>query len=87
MPRGSAEKRGRVGLSGGLSFPKQMKSFSAHAFLVIPACQDHPGGKGTKTKHVPGARARLSEGHTGSQRSAAHRVQVPEEGVRTAKIP
>lgn len=28
-----------------------------------------------------------SEGHTGSQSSAAHSVQVPEEGVRTAKIP
>lgn len=87
MPRGSADKRGRVGLSGGLSFPNQMKSFLAHALLVIPACQDHPGGKGTKMQCVPWARARPSEGHTGSQRSAAHRVQVPEEGVRTAKIP
>lgn len=40
----------RVGLSGGLSFPNcrdPMKSFSAHALLVIPAW---PGGKGTKMK-------------------------------------
>lgn len=40
MPSRSAEKRSRVGLSGGLSFPiyrDRMKSFSTHTLLVILA--------------------------------------------------
>lgn len=51
MPRESAEKGGRVGLSRGLSFPiyrDWMKSLSAHTLLVIRAWQDKPGGTGTK---------------------------------------